>query len=171
MEEFKFSCFARIMCITCIVLMSYILILISKVFPELFKQLDILYSCLTILLFIFFLGYVLYILNVFITISCDKFKSVAIDVLSEVFLIKCRNKGIIKIPFSDVVNVSMYSGCIMRGMETGHIIIQTRDNKMYCVTISSFLAFLSKIISLYVKKNLASKLWYNPDWNKISKYI
>ena len=64
----------------------------------------------------------------------------------------------------------MYSGCIMRGMETGHIIIQTRDNKMYGVTISSFLAFLSKIISLDVKKNLASKLWYNPDWNKISKY-
>lgn len=169
MEEFKFSCFAKIMCITFIVLMSYILILISKVFPELFKQLDTLCSYLAILLFIFFLGYVLYILNVFITISCDKFKSVAIDVLSGVFLIKSRNKGIIKIPFSDVVNVSMYSGCIMRDMEIGHIIIQTSDNRMYGVTISSFLAFLSKITPLDVQKNLVSKLWYNPGWNKISK--
>ena len=168
MEEFKFSCFDRIMCITCVVLMSYILIFISsKIFSQLFKQLDILYSYLAILIFIFFLGYILFILNVFITISCDKFKSITVDVLSGVFLIKSQNKGIVKIPFSDVVNISMYSGSILRGINIGHIIIQTRDNRIYGVTISSFLSFLSKITPLDIKKNLVSKLWYNPNWNKI----
>ena len=169
MKEFKFSLFNKIYIIGFVAFITCISFIIC---PQLLMQIGGSNTCFVVIMFAFFLVlfvFGIYVLNVLIGVSFDKYKCISVDVQHSCFLMKAKNNQVIRIPFSEVVNVSMYAGMILRGLYAGHIVIQTQSNKLYGVSISDMYSFLAVITPLNMEKKFVNKLYYRSWWNKISK--
>lgn len=125
---------------------------------------DIMLLGMGFLLFLF----EIYVLLVFLAINGDTFKDITIDDTNARFLLTAKNNQVLAIPFENVEGIYMTKGEVLRGIFCGHITIQTKDNKVYGLTISDITSFVVSAPN-NIKQNLEEKIFYRPSWNKVGK--
>ncbi len=126
------------------------------------------FDIISVALSIFLLAFGVYELLVFLAINGDPFKDITIDDTNARFLLTAKNNQVLAIPFENVEGLYMTKGEVLRGISCGHITIQTKDNKVYGLTISDITSFAVSAPK-DIKQNMEEKIFYLPRWNKVGK--
>ncbi len=119
-------------------------------------------------IFAVILAFIIYLVRVFLAINGDTFRKIAIDNVGGRFLLITKKGETLALPFDSVSGVYMTQGEVMRGIRCGHVTLQTKDNKVYGVTISRMDSFYLAL-PVNVEKQMEEGLFYLPRWNKVGK--